>query len=161
MSQGTYYQHVGRQFVEQSGVDAAEYDDRFEEIGRAIFGGGGHNAAGVRAYQAVDEHIAEEEILPRLTKEVIEEHDRNPIGQHSDDLQRVLNYFRRQPVEGKYIVVEVERNERWCVGVVTEARGAIELTDESYDTPKDAERAVFRKRVAEFREEHGEGEDDA
>ena len=32
-----------------------------------------------------------------LTDELIEEHRRKPLGQHSDALERVLNYFRRPP----------------------------------------------------------------
>lgn len=37
-----------------------------------------------------------------ITDELIEEHRQKPLGQHSDALERVLNYFRRPPHFGLY-----------------------------------------------------------
>lgn len=157
MTLDNYYQRVGREFVERAGVPIDEYEDHLEGIGRAMLSAGGHSPTGVQAYRAVDDHIAEREILPRLTDDLIEEHAEQPIGQQSDDLQRVLRYFRRRPVEGKRVLVETEKNERWCVGLVTEQRGPVEVTDECYESPEAAEHAIFKQRVEEFRERFGEG----
>lgn len=33
---------------------------------------------------------------------LIEEHQQRPLGQHSDELERVLNFFRRPPKYGLY-----------------------------------------------------------
>lgn len=37
-----------------------------------------------------------------ITDALIEEHRQQPLGQHSDDLERVLNFFRRPPRFGLY-----------------------------------------------------------
>jgi len=41
-------------------------------------------------------------ITSLLNDELIEEHRQKPLGQHSDSLERVLNYFRRPPQFGLY-----------------------------------------------------------
>lgn len=41
-------------------------------------------------------------ITSLITDELIEEHRQKPLGQHSDSLERVLNYFRRPPHFGLY-----------------------------------------------------------
>ena len=40
-----------------------------------------------------------------ITPALIEEHRRNPLGQHSDALSRVLNHFRRGEVADKYAIM--------------------------------------------------------
>ena len=40
-------------------------------------------------------------ILALIDADLIEEHRRRPLGQHSDRLERVLNYFRRGSLAGK------------------------------------------------------------
>ena len=47
-----------------------------------------------------------------VTPALIEEYRANPLGQHSGDLERVLNYFRRAPFEGKYVLFELEANRK-------------------------------------------------
>jgi branched-chain amino acid transport system permease protein len=42
------------------------------------------------------------ELRTLCTAELIEEHRRKPLGQHSDALERVLNFFRRPPSYGLY-----------------------------------------------------------
>jgi hypothetical protein len=39
-----------------------------------------------------------------INPEIIEEHRRSPLGQHSDHLERILNYFRKAPISDKYAV---------------------------------------------------------
>jgi len=41
-------------------------------------------------------------IISLLNDELIEEHRQKPLGQHSDSLDRVLNYLRRPPLFGLY-----------------------------------------------------------
>lgn len=43
-----------------------------------------------------------EEIKALITPELIEEHRRQPLGRHSDALERVLNFFRRPPSYALY-----------------------------------------------------------
>ena len=71
-----------------------------------------------RGYTQTDDFITRTHILPLLTdkvkrQELINEHFHNPIGipgkkgksavQHSEDLARVIDKFRRHPMEGKYV----------------------------------------------------------
>jgi branched-chain amino acid transport system permease protein len=39
-----------------------------------------------------------------ITPELIAEHAAKPLGQHSDTLERVINYFRRAPIANKYVI---------------------------------------------------------
>jgi hypothetical protein len=81
--------------------------DVYEQLGQQVLHAGGPATwAGQSAFADLSERFAREKILPMIDEEMIAEHEDNPIGQHSDDLQRVLHYFRRQPNEGKYVVVE-------------------------------------------------------
>lgn len=111
-----------------------------------------------QAYVDLDGKIAREEILPRIDDDLIEEHAENPIGQHSDDLERVLVYFRRQTVEDKYALIETEENETWCIGKTTGVRGEPPeiVSDETYDSHEEAEHALFQHRVADLQEKFGE-----
>ena len=54
-----------------------------------------------------------------LTDELIAEHEAKPLGPHSDDLQRVMNYFRRQPQPGKYILVATKPWQEYRIGVLS------------------------------------------
>lgn len=42
------------------------------------------------------------EVKALITPALIEEHRRKPLGRHSDDLERVLNFFRRPPAYALY-----------------------------------------------------------
>jgi len=58
-------------------------------------------------YARFDEKLRER-LRALITDELIAEHKENPLGfrgHHSPDLQFVLNYFRRSPQAGKYIIV--------------------------------------------------------
>ena len=84
-----------------------------------------------------------------ITPALIEEYRASPMGQHSDDLERVLNYFRRAPFEGKYVLFELEANRKYKIVTTTaEASGLPQDVDGTVYTDKnDALRAVFLKRV--------------
>ncbi len=43
-----------------------------------------------------------EEIKALITPELIDEYRRQPLGRHSDALERVLNFFRRPPAYALY-----------------------------------------------------------
>ncbi len=42
------------------------------------------------------------QMRPLITEDLIEEHRRRPLGQHSDTLMRLLNMFRRAPAYALY-----------------------------------------------------------
>jgi branched-chain amino acid transport system permease protein len=129
----------------------------YEQLGQQVLHAGGPaTAPGQAAFADLSERFAKEEILPRIDDDLVAEHEANPIGQHSDDLQRVLHYFRRQPNEGKYVVVETERSEEWAIGELSGKRTeAPEILDDRFSSVEAAEHEIFRRRVEEFRETFG------
>jgi hypothetical protein len=56
------------------------------------------NSRAHAAYCQVERYIFETEIVPRITAEIIEEHRATPVGKHSDELERVLTYLRKNQV---------------------------------------------------------------
>lgn len=162
-----YYELIGRTFANRADVDVSKYEASLSEIGRQIMStaGGPLSAPAQQAFEELDENIAEEQILPLLDEELIQEHRDNPIGAHSDDLERVLNYFRRQPMSGKYVILETEKFETFYIGQLTGNRGdkpekledPLSSIDEADHLPypltsvEQAEHAVFLKRVDDLR----------
>jgi branched-chain amino acid transport system permease protein len=95
-----------------------------------------------------------ERIRSLVTPELIEEHRRKPLGQHSDSLERVLNYFRRQPQPGKYIIVATRPWQEYRIGVLSGVRGqpATILDDETFGSEEEAMHGIFVRRVRELQE---------
>jgi branched-chain amino acid transport system permease protein len=91
-------------------------------------------------------------LKPLITPELIEEHRRKPLGQHSDTLERVLNYFRRAPIAGKYVVVCTEPYREYRIGVLPGRRGApIRVLDAPrFGSEEEAEHGVFLQRVKDL-----------
>ena len=89
-----------------------------------------------------------------ITPELIEEHRRKPLGQHSDALERVLNYFRRQPQPGKYIIVATKPWQEYRIGVLSGVRGqpATILDDEIFGSEEEAMHGIFARRVRDLTE---------
>jgi len=164
-----YFKIVARTFADRADIDIDRYEASLSQIGRQIMdtGGGPLGAPAQQAYDELDQNIAEEQILPLLDEELIEEHRNNPIGAHSDDLERVLNYFRRQPMDGKYVILETKKFEELYIGQLSGVRGEkpeklmdpLSGIDEASDLPyplgsvEQAEHAVFLKRVDDLRSE--------
>ena len=141
--------------MERTGSDNLN-QDIYEEIGQQVIHSGGPTSkAGLDAYADLSDRFAKKQILPRISDEIIEEHAENPIGQHSDDLQRVLHYFRRQPNDGKYVIIETERSKEWAIGVLSGERGtAPEILEERFESPEKAAHEIFVRRVSEFNEKY-------
>ena len=104
-------------------------------------------------YLQVERHILETEIRPRVRPEIIEEHRRRPIGKHSDDLERVLIYVRRNhlEMEGKYILVCTKPHEEYRIAQLTGRPGPPELLPTTYPNRGEAEHALFLKRLSRRR----------
>ena len=84
-----------------------------------------------------------------ITDELIEEHRRKPLGQHSDALERVLNYFRRAPQAHKYIGVCTRPWTEWRIGVLSGVRGVppTTLEDERFTSEETLHHGIFLRRV--------------
>ncbi len=90
-----------------------------------------------------------ESIRPLLTKKIIAEHKRDPVGIHSDALDRVLTYFRRPNLLGRYVIVCTRPFKQWRVARITGARGQAPefIDDRTYNSEAKAAHAVFLMRV--------------
>lgn len=58
---------------------------------------------GIIAEREFEKHLRNN-LRSWITPELIAEHSLKPLGQHSDHLERVLVYFRKQPLANKYVV---------------------------------------------------------
>lgn len=103
-----------------------------------------------KAYKTAEQYILEKEIKPRISKEIIDEHKNNPIGKHSDNLERVLIYFRKNhlEMEGKYILVCTKPHEEWRIAELSGKKGVPpKLLDDVFDDRFEAEHGLFLKRL--------------
>lgn len=86
-----------------------------------------------------------------ITDALISEHQRRPNGPHSESLARVLNFFRRASVVGKYSLYADRPFAAYRVIVLTGVRGQTPrfVEDKVYPSEEAAAHAVFLRRVAE------------
>jgi branched-chain amino acid transport system permease protein len=89
-----------------------------------------------------------------VSDEVIEEHRRKPLGQHSEALERLLYYFRRVPQVDKYAIECVEPFKAYRIVALSGERGVAPraVEDRIYETPEDAYHGVFKRRVQDLME---------
>ncbi|MEB3370124.1 hypothetical protein [Saccharopolyspora mangrovi] len=102
------------------------------------------------AFRQTEDFILDNEIRPRITAEIIEEHRRLPVGKHSDELERILIYLRKHHMvmAGKYILVCTVPHQEWCIAEITgEPDQPPRLLDETYSDRFEAEHGLFVKRL--------------
>jgi len=90
-----------------------------------------------------------------ITPELIEEHRQKPLGQHSDALSRVLNYFRRGEVADKYAIMRQPGEfHAYKILAFSGQRGAPPrlVDDRIYTDINEAYHAVFLLRVNDLME---------
>lgn len=80
--------------------------------------------------------------------QLVEEHRRRPLGQHSDALERVLAYFRRQPITGKEVIVATRPWEEYRIAVLGGEPGhSAQLLDDTFATEEEAMHGIFLRRL--------------
>jgi branched-chain amino acid transport system permease protein len=86
--------------------------------------------------------------------EVIEEHRKKPLGQHSEALERLLLYFRRVPQVDKYAIRRDAGSSRYKIVAFSGTRGTSPrvVEDKEYATTEEAYHGVFRRRVYDLLE---------
>jgi len=91
-------------------------------------------------------------LRPLVSEELIAEHARSPWGQHSDALERVLNYFRRGSERGKYAVLCTRPHAEWRVIAMSGERGKPPrfLDDRRFSSEREAVHAVFLERLKQL-----------
>lgn len=93
-------------------------------------------------------------LRPLIDDALIAEHRANPLGPHGDRLRRVLNYFRRSPQAGKYVVVAVERWREYRLARLSGIRGEPpEVLDEPvFASEEEAMHGAFLARIRDLLE---------
>src|ERR1044071_1502390 len=86
---------------------------------------------------------------------VVEEHRATPLGAggpQSEPLRRLLNYFRRAPQAGKYVVVAVEPWREYRIGVLSGARGGAPQVraEPIFASEEEALHGVFLARIRDL-----------
>jgi branched-chain amino acid transport system permease protein len=95
------------------------------------------------------------DFLKRLVSDaVIEEHKSRPLGQHSEALERLLIYFRRQGQVDKYAIMVLEEFKAYRIVALSGHRGTAPrvVEDRNYATPDEAYHALFLRRVQDLLE---------
>ena len=95
------------------------------------------------------------DFLKRLISDVvIEEHRTRPLGQHSEALERLLNYFRRQGQVDKYAILVIEEFKAYRIVALAGHRGTAPriVEDQVYPTPDEAYHALFLRRIQDLLE---------
>lgn len=89
-----------------------------------------------------------------VCEEVLEEHRKKPLGQHSEALERLLLYFRRVPQVDKYAIKRDAHTGRFKIVAFSGTRGASPrvVEDKDYETVEEAYHGVFRRRVFDLLE---------
>jgi len=90
--------------------------------------------------------------ITKKDRQFIEEFRRVPVGHHSPGLQRILNVFRGEALEGKYVLVCTKPHREWTLAQLKGQKGQPlqVLPNMRYRQPIDAEWDVFRLRWRKY-----------
>jgi len=101
----------------------------------------------------VFERNLRERLRSWITPALIAEHQAKPLGQHSDHLERMLNYFRKAPIPDKYAVYCEEPFAKYRIVALSGLPGVPPrvVDDKTYDSLDAAYHAVFLRRVNDLR----------
>jgi branched-chain amino acid transport system permease protein len=105
-------------------------------------------------YRRFDKRLRDR-LKAMITPNLIEEHRLKPLGQHSDTLARVLNYFRRGEVADKYAIMrQPGQFHAYKIVAFSGVRGAPPrlVDDRVYNDINEAYHAVFLLRVNDLME---------
>ena len=93
---------------------------------------------------------ANEKLAPLTPEErtLVEEFRRKPVGQHSPQLQQLINRLRGEPLERKYVVLCTEPHKTWVLAQLNGRGKPIEIHDDVvFHDANDAELEIFRLRM--------------
>lgn len=106
-----------------------------------------------RLYEEIDRRLFERWVKPLVTPEIIEEHRRSPFGFHSDGLERVLRYVRknRGGQAGQYVIVRTKPDKEWAIARLSGVRGVpAEIGPDRFTSLASAEHGVFLRRLRDL-----------
>lgn len=89
-----------------------------------------------------------------ISPEIIDEHRKCPLGQHSEPLERLLLYFRRAPLPDKYAISVIEPFKAYRIVALSGQRGVAPrvVEDKIYATQDEAYHGVFLRRIQDLLE---------
>lgn len=89
-----------------------------------------------------------------ICNEILEEHRRSPLGQHSEALERVLLYFRRAPLDDKYALHFIAATDRYKIIAFSGQRGVSPrvVEDREYASIPEGYHGIFMRRVHDLME---------
>ncbi len=104
-------------------------------------------------YQRRFDHNQRAHLKSLITDDLIAEHRRNPTGLHSEELERVMLYFRKAELAGKYCVYAVKPFAKYRIVALSGLPGVPPrvVDDRVYPTVDEAYHAVFLRRVNDLR----------
>jgi branched-chain amino acid transport system permease protein len=104
-------------------------------------------------YQRRYDNAQREYLKSLISDELIAEHRKSPTGLHSDSLERLMLYFRKSELAGKYCVYAIEPFKQYRIVALSGLPGVPPRTvdDRVYTTIDDAYHAVFLRRVNDLR----------
>jgi len=87
-----------------------------------------------------------------VSEEVIEEHKKKPLGQHSEALERLLLYFRRSSQVEKYVIKCEEPFKKYKIMALSGKRGSSPrlVEDKTYTSTESAYHGVFLRRLQDL-----------
>lgn len=103
-------------------------------------------------YRAFHGRMQERYLRTLVSDEVIEEHRARPLGQHSEPLERLLHYFREQPMAGKYAVLHERDSGSFRIVALSGVRGVAPapVGEERFATAEAAYHGLFLRRIEEL-----------
>lgn len=96
-----------------------------------------------------------------INDRLINEYRADPRGPHSDELSRVLNYFRRGTIRRKYALLARPHFGKYQVVQLSGMRNRTptEVPNQEFDDQREADFAIFMLRVEELLKPVTEGND--
>lgn len=86
-------------------------------------------------------------LSPQRLEDLYREFSANTTGQHSADLQRVVNWLRSEPMEGKLALLCTVPHREWVLVRMNGRGKPMTRLDEKFHDIDDAERTIFRRRI--------------
>jgi branched-chain amino acid transport system permease protein len=103
-------------------------------------------------FQRYFDKMQREFLKTLVCDEVIQEHKNDPLGQHSEPLERLLLYFRSLPIPGKYAIKRDQGSATFRIVMLSGVRGdpPRQVDDTKYETLMDAYHGIFLRQVDEL-----------
>ena len=107
---------------------------------------------GIIAEREFEKHLRSQ-LRTWITPETLQEHALKPLGQHSDHLERILIYFRKQPLANKYVVYCEIPFAAYRIVALSGMPGVPPrlIDDKKYPSLDAAYHAVFLRRISDLK----------